>query len=154
MKSTKITPPEGWEVDKEKSTFEEIIFKEIEKDPYPNTVQEIKCRGWYIDEYGRVKDTSEHNRDINDLSSKERAEAFLALMQLVELRDVYNKIDGITIDWRDTKQKKYTVGSRLNRITINVSNTLQKILAFGKKETRGLFLKKHIGLIEIAKELL
>jgi hypothetical protein len=29
MKQLKITPPKGYEVDKEKSTFETIIFKEI-----------------------------------------------------------------------------------------------------------------------------
>ena len=29
MKSIKITPPEGYEVDKDKSTFKEIVFKPI-----------------------------------------------------------------------------------------------------------------------------
>lgn len=32
MKEVKITPPEGYEIDKEKSTFEEIVFKPIEND--------------------------------------------------------------------------------------------------------------------------
>ena len=31
MEKIKITPPEGFEVDKEKSTFEEIVFKPIQK---------------------------------------------------------------------------------------------------------------------------
>ena len=30
-KIIKITPPEGFEIDKEKSTFEEIVFKPIQK---------------------------------------------------------------------------------------------------------------------------
>jgi hypothetical protein len=33
MKQITITPPQGYEVDKEKSTFETIVFKEIEKKP-------------------------------------------------------------------------------------------------------------------------
>lgn len=32
MKQITITPPQGYEVDKEKSTFETIVFKEIEKE--------------------------------------------------------------------------------------------------------------------------
>lgn len=155
MKSTKITPPEGREVDKEKSTFEEIVYKEIEKDPYPNSINDVERRNFYISLEGKVEKSGVTiNSDINDVSTKERAEAFLALMQLVELLDAYNKTDGVTIDWRDAKQKKHTVESRLNKITTAVSCTLQKVLAFGREETRDLFLKKHRDLIETAKELL
>ena len=31
MESIKITPPEGYEIDKDKSTLEEIVFKKIEQ---------------------------------------------------------------------------------------------------------------------------
>lgn len=30
-KEIKIIPPEGYEIDKERSTFEKIVFKEIKK---------------------------------------------------------------------------------------------------------------------------
>ena len=40
-KTIKITPPEGYEVDKEKSTFNEIVFKKLEPN-LPMSWEELK----------------------------------------------------------------------------------------------------------------
>ena len=47
-KTLKITPPEGYEVDKEKSTFSEIIFKKIEPN-LPMSWEELGVvKGYFI----------------------------------------------------------------------------------------------------------
>ena len=54
MKDTKeitITPPEGYEIDKENSTFEKIVFKK--KDEYPY-FQKLKCSSGNINQLSYV----------------------------------------------------------------------------------------------------
>ena len=49
----KINIPEGYEIDKEKSTFEEIIFKKVE-DPFaklPKTWEEYKSYSRDVESY-------------------------------------------------------------------------------------------------------
>ena len=49
MKTLKIETPEGYEIDKENSTFEKIVFKEV-KSEYPLSVNNIPNRYWYCEE--------------------------------------------------------------------------------------------------------
>lgn len=45
----KIEVPDGYEIDKEKSTFEKIIFKKVEKE-LPKSWEELKIiSGYYLD---------------------------------------------------------------------------------------------------------
>ena len=73
-KEIKITAPEGYEIDKENSTFECIKFKEIEN-KYPTSVKEISNRQYYIDSSGDINRTNNFD-DINQVFSAKRAEAF------------------------------------------------------------------------------
>ena len=51
MKTQKIVAPEGYEIDREKSTIDEIVFKEIKKQ-LPKTWEELNTiKGWYVDSY-------------------------------------------------------------------------------------------------------
>ena len=51
-KTIKITPPEGYEVDKEKSTFSEIVFKKLEPN-LPMSWEELKeVKGYFIHQNG------------------------------------------------------------------------------------------------------
>jgi hypothetical protein len=83
----------GWEIDIENSTNEKIVLRKI-KSPKPKSVTEIPNRNWYIDSSGIIKNLSNNDwsggDDINNLSTENRAEAFLALMQLVEPRNTWN----------------------------------------------------------------
>ena len=89
-----------------------------------------------------------------ELSSLSRAEAFLALMQLVELRDAWNKVDGFVVDWKDYIQLKYIIETTHDIISIDTDTEIKSVLAFGSAETRDKFLSTHKLLIEQAKELL
>ena len=156
----KIIPPEGYEVDKENSTFECVRFKQIE--PHlPKTwkefcdihsVKEEEC--WIkVDSSissGLIRDRMYEN-DKNLLPSKKYAEAMLALCQLIQLRDYYN--DGWQPDWSSAEDKECIEIDR-NEITTNWHETVQKVLVFKSAELRNKFLENFKDLIEIAKPLL
>lgn len=92
-KELKIIPPIGYEIDRQKSTFEKIIFKKIPENP----------KTW--DDYCflmRGKTAHHTNCDDsiiingfsgahNQFSTKKRAEQFIALGKLLQLRDYWVK---------------------------------------------------------------
>lgn len=95
-KKLKINIPEGYEIDKEKSTFEEIVFKKVE-DPFsklPKTWEEYcKRTKGYTSYYGDPIDGDTHetkfSKCYNEFSTKERAKQYIALGRLLQLRDYW-----------------------------------------------------------------
>lgn len=103
-KELKIQIPEGYCIDESKSTFEKIVFKKIDNKP----------RSWkeYCDNFKGQYCYIQDNRDNigisftpngfisaykNILPTKELAEVFLAMMQLMSLRKAWIG------DWDSTK---------------------------------------------------
>ena len=88
-KTIKITSPEGYEVDKEKSTFSEIVFKKIENN-LPMSWEELGViGGYYVSSRSNIDNMSMTNAvDVNQnlFPSKEEAKAMLAMAQLCQLR--------------------------------------------------------------------
>ena len=153
MKEIKITPPEGYEIDKANSTFDCIRFIRIEKE-YPIEVKDIPNRHWYINENGVIKECHQLYQATNQVSTEERAEAFLALKQLVELRDAWNEIDGFKVDWNNSRQAKFCIEQYCDKITTEIYYNTYKVLHFGSSKTHDLFFKTFKDLIKQAKELL
>ena len=95
-KKLKINIPEGYEIDKEKSTFEEIVFKKVE-DPLaklPKTWEEYcKRTKGYTSYYGDPIDDNTYetkfSKFYNEFSTKERAKQYIALGKLLQLRDCW-----------------------------------------------------------------
>lgn len=153
MKTKAVEMPDGYEFSHVGENGE-IIIKEIVS-KYPLSVGDIKERAWFINGVGGIEPTNTDKfLDNNQLSTKERAEAFLALMQLVELRDAWNKVDGFVSDWSDSSQTKYCIYYFKTKPNVDASFLVKKVLFFGSKETAQLFLEKFAQLIETAKELL
>ena len=140
-KEMKIQVPEGYEIDKENSTFEKIVFKKEER-KLPKKWEDLyEVKGWFVDFHSDVVTSGSMRTGDNvknRFPTKEEAEACLALAQLCQLRDRYN--DGWKPNWEDGT-KKYTI-------------YFNKILAFKTKELRDKFLENFKELIEIAKPLL
>ena len=132
-----ITVPKGYEVDKEKSTFEKIVFKKIEC-KYPKSVKDIRNRGWYIDSIGGVHNSD--YKDINHVSKKEKAKGLLALTQLIELRDACNEID---------KEHKSLERHHICRLLgVHATHNKENLLCFYKESTADWFYTQHKELIE------
>lgn len=162
MKELNIQVPEGYEVDKEKSTFEKIIFKKIEN-KLPKTWEEfceqnsVNNPECYITGYSEVRKLSVFPRnrdpfvDKTLLSIKEDAEAHLALIQLRRLRDVYRQ--GWVPDWNSQKNK-WAIEYVENELYIHVYAVVHKFLSFQSQEVAKEFLKNFKDLIEKAKDLI
>ena len=96
-KKLKINIPEGYEIDKEKSTFEEIVFKKVE-DPLaklPKTWEEY-CKqtknspSYYWNNCCKTNVvTSVFTGFYNEFSTEERVKQYAALGRLLQLRDYW-----------------------------------------------------------------
>ena len=156
MKELKINVPKGYEIDKDKSTFENIVFKEINK--LPSSWGEMcQIDGYYVVSnscnFGVVY-VEEAYFDTNPalFKTKEQAEASIALAQLSQLRDVYRQ--GWEPDWSDIYSKKYCIDFFDEEIKIYDYRNTNLFLSFQDEETAELFLKNFRYLIEKAKPLM
>ena len=96
-KEFKIEAPKGYEIDKENSTFECIRFKPIKKDiTYKDVCNKLFERntGYSINPYGKIENfcLASHRFDVNNASNKEQLEKLLALNQLLNIAEYYNKL--------------------------------------------------------------
>lgn len=171
-KTIKINVPLGCEVRKTGCDSIEIIFPDgvkdnpvlkVEADRLPYSWEEFcekysiqmgeclldKSSSFYEAVPGRIrhKDT-----DKACLPDRETAEAFIALMQLIQLRNCYN--GGWEPDWEDSEERKYVVVINDNKIESSYLSATSCPLAFRTEERRDLFIKNFRDLIEIAKPLL
>ena len=88
----KIIPPIGYEIDRQKSTFEKIIFKKIPENPKTwedycslmkgKTVYYTNCNNIIVSGFSDA-----HDKFV----TKKRAEQFIALGKLLQLRDYWVK---------------------------------------------------------------
>ena len=92
-KEIKIEVPQGYEIDRQKSTFEKIVFKKIPENP---KTWEDYCKltkGSYSN-YASTTNMvykDRHTGAYNEFTTKERAEQFIALGKLLQLRDYWVK---------------------------------------------------------------
>ena len=115
-KELKIEIPQGYEIDRQKSTFEKIIFKKIPENTKTweeycslmkgKTVYYTNCNNITVSGFSDA-----HDKFVN----KKRAEQFIALGKLLQLRDCWvkgynefryavygDRLDGTAIcDWRE-----------------------------------------------------
>lgn len=153
-KELKIQVPEGYEIDRENSTFEKIVFKKVEKE-LPKSWEELETiKGSYINNYSRICDfigpTKEDHKNV--FPTKEEAAACLALAQLCQLRDRYN--DGWKPDWEENINEKYSIYFHNEKIYSDYSYNTRHVLSFKTYELRDKFLENFRDLIETAKPLL
>lgn len=90
--------------------------------------------------------------DRNICTSKQEAEAFLALMQLRQLRKAYVK--NWEPDWGNEYSTKYNICVRGNICNVVPTIIHQRILSFPTEELAKQFLNNFKDLLEIAKTLL
>lgn len=158
-KEMKIQVPEGYEIDREKSTFENIVFKKVENE-LPKSWGELDIvQGFFVNGESEIKEINETRDKIlavegnrNVFPNREEAEACLALAQLCQLRDRYN--GGWKPDWKNEKELKYVIEIFWGNIVKREYDCRYKVLAFKTEELRDEFLKNFRELIWIAKPLL
>ena len=91
-KELKIIPPIGYEIDRQKSTFEKIIFKKIQENPktWEDYCSLMKGKTVYYTNCNTI--TVSGFSDAHDkFVTKKRADQFIALGKLLQLRDYWVK---------------------------------------------------------------
>ena len=144
-KEIKIQVPEGYKIDKEKSTFEKIVFKK--KESIVNCWKDItQINGFYIDSYSGINTCTEgtnssqhHNVFIN----KKYAKSALALAQISQLLPYYDS----KVDW-NTCTQKYCIVRAYDDLVINVLQNTYHVLAFNTREEAERFLKYNEQLVK------
>jgi len=151
-KELNIIAPEGYEIDKENSTFEKIVFKKINE--LPKTWEDLKyISGSYVSTFSNITTVYSLKTDYPNkliFPTKELAEAALALAQLLQLRDRYNGDNKGFIFGKSN----YCIIVSNNSISKYCDSYIQRILAFRTKELRDKFYNNFEDLIEIVKPLL
>ena len=93
-KELKIEVPQGYEIDRQKSTFEKIVFKKISENPktweeYCKLTKGINSN--YANATTNMVYKDRHTGAYNEFTTKERAEQFIALGKILQLRDYWVK---------------------------------------------------------------
>lgn len=158
-KELNITIPEGYEVDKEKSTFEKIIFKK-KTNKYPKSWNEfckekpVSSTEYYIDYISTVQGYQEpqyrrNEADKNLCKTKEEAEAFLTLIQLKRLWHEY------TYDWEKNLESVWSIGYTPNSgfLLFNTYLNNSSMFFFPNKKLAEEFLYNFKDLFEKLKPL-
>jgi hypothetical protein len=145
-----IELPDGYEVDVCNSKDDNIVIKRINE--LPKKWEDIgDIKGYYITSNSEISDiiiTSTYNNK-NIYPTKELAEASLALIQLLYLRDIYN--DGWSYDWNNTI---YVIVNMNNTAHCIRTSNISSPMMFKSAELRDKFYNNFIDLLEIAKPLL
>ena len=154
MKTIKIEVPDGYEIDTDNSTFEQIVFKELKKE-LPKSWEELKqIEGCWVQSnstlfYDKRKTIGSEHKNI--FKTKEQAQASIALAQLSQLIDVYRQ--GWKPDWFD-ESKKYIVTKVQQEIETDYYINIPHLLSFQSEEIAEDFLSNFKDLIEEASPLL
>ena len=98
-KELKIQIPVGYEIDKDHSTFECIKFKPIKKDiTYEDVCNTLfkNDTGYFIDQYGEVNfyNIGTNRFNTNNAPNGRQLKRLLALNQLLNIAEYYNKLHG------------------------------------------------------------
>jgi len=155
MKTIKTIIPEGWEIDKEKSTFEEIVLKEIKKE-LPKRWEDLEViKGAYTDSDGDVYNYEKRPlaTNKNTFATESQAKASIALAQLSQLREVYRG------GWKPELLEnghKYIIICHRGEIELckGYAYSISHFLSFQSEEIRDEFLTNFRELIIEAAPLL
>ena len=153
-KTIKITPPEGYEVDREKSTFSEIVFKKLEPN-LPVSWEELRViEGSFVSSNSIIDDLYMTNAvDINRnlFPTRKEAEAMRAMAQLCQLRNRWH--DGWEVNWEDGTVK-YCIVSYKNVVCKDSYYNTSQPMVFKTEELRDKFMETFKDLLEEAKPFL
>ena len=161
-----INIPEGYEIDREKSTERQIVLKKIKskkivlkKIERPRTWEEYcdKMKGktsYYVSSYDyEVKSSLFGDTPlVEEFDNKEDAVAFDAFCKLRKMRKDWVK--EWKPDWTNIYQPKYAIANSSNKLVDCTCREISHPLSFPTEEMRDEFFNCFKDLLEQAKSLL
>lgn len=159
-KTLEIVTPEGYEIDRENSTFEKIMFKPVEKswrsresEDFAHTSNCCEMNGYFINEFSHIFHTRvSHNKiNRNVFVTEKQAKSALAMAQISQIMENDSRFGGPITDeeWNDSRVEKYVIYRYLsNNIGRDIRYGAYEFLAFHAKKQRDLFLKENEDLVK------
>lgn len=149
-KEIKISVPEGYEIDKENSTFECIKFKPIVKRWRDKVNARIK--GYYLDgnTIGYKTNISRCTGCWEYFATEKQAKSALAMAQISQIMANDKRFGGVITDeeWENEDMIKHCIMREHLQITFYSRCRLYYFLAFHTEEQRYLFLKENKDLVK------
>lgn len=150
-KEIKISCPEGYEIDKENSTFECIKFKPIIKRWRDDMNQTID--GYCISGYSSIEKLCGNENisaNYNIFATKKQAKSALAMARISQIMDNDPRFGGPITDeeWKNGDTPKYIMSRCRKQITRELTFGYYTLLAFHTEEQRELFLVENEDLIK------
>lgn len=154
--------PEGYVIDKEKSTDNNIVLKpdvsELAESTRVRTWEEYceKMKGeisYYINPSSGITISIFGNSPfLSEFETEEEVKAFEAYSKLQKLRKYW--IGNWKPDWADMHQLKYTIVNQGNRVGVCINDRSCRPISFPTKEMRDEFFDCFKDLLEQAKDLI
>ena len=149
-KEFKVTVPEGYEIDKENSTFDCIKFKRIKR--FRGDVNK-HIRGYYINDYANIiGDVIVVNNELgyNMFATEKQAKSALAMARISQIMANDKRFGGVVTDeeWNNCRIRKYNIGRVNNEYIRTKYANVYYFLSFHTKEQRDLFIKENEDLIK------
>lgn len=145
-KTLKITPPEGYVIDRENSTIDEIVFKSVEKNICYSDVARILFsdnKFYFISQSGFIIKSSLGIalEDMNNCTSRKQGEKLLSLNMMMNVAKYLNE------EWDMLKYDRYYW-------VLNTSNQELDLHMSSSSETNGNIYFKDRETAEKALEIL
>ena len=134
----KVNIPEGYEIDKEKSTFENIVLKPVKVDyAFVSSKLFYNQDAYYLDLSGKIRfgTITTSFKDLNNCTSRKQAEKLLAINQLMNVAKYLN--GNWKPSWENDNERKYLIvlDKDNNKIGIDWNTFVNKgIVHFKTKE--------------------
>lgn len=142
----KVDIPDGFEIDKENSTLELIVFKEIIK---TLTFKDIKyIDGYYINTHSDICEIDQANDSTNRnvFLTEKHAKSALAMAQISQLIPHYGG-EITDEEWNNQDIPKFVLYRKNNSIKDDTIWTRYNFIAFHTEEQRDDFLKYNERLV-------
>lgn len=149
-KEFKVNVPEGYEIDKENSTFECIKFKRIKR--FRDDVNK-HIRGYYIDDYANIVGdviVVNNEQGHNVFATEKQAKSALAMARISQIMANDKRFGGVVTneEWRNDNNIKYVIRRYEDTYDVGIQYSKYQFLAFHTREQRDLFVKENTNLIK------
>ena len=151
-KEFKINVPEGYEIDKENSTFECIKFKCIEEEIRFRDDTDITIKGYSLS--GGRTSYWEHLSNVFDnydtFATEKQAKSAIAMARISQIMANDKRFGGVVTDeeWKNDMIAKNTIVRKNNNYSVDSAYMRYSFLAFHTQEQRELFIKENMDLIK------
>ena len=152
-KEIKINVPEGYEIDKENSTFECIKFKPIKTSKFSDYDGNFEMTGYYLSNTVEgisevITDNFGNNRDV--FKTEAQARSARAMAQISQIMANDERFGGpVTYEeWGNVDVRKFCIFRDENKLKNQIIHCTYHFLAFHMGWQRDLFLKENEQLVK------